>query len=87
MFRITAVTRELLALGMQNFIRGYITNIHINVLYTLTRTNMATVQNTEVIPGKVNVVTACTVRKYVQNWAIKRSHSLHCQKIRTKLAN
>jgi len=32
---------------------------------------MATVQNTEVIPRKLNVVTVCTVRNYVQNWAIK----------------
>ena len=45
--------------------------IHINVLYTLTSANMATVQNNEVIPGKLNVVTVCTVRNYVQNWAIK----------------
>jgi len=30
--------------------------IHINVLYTLTSTNMATVQNNEVIPGKLNAV-------------------------------
>jgi hypothetical protein len=37
----------------------------------LTSTNMATVQNTEVIPGKLNVVTVCTVRNYKQNWAIK----------------
>ena len=32
---------------------------------------MATVQNTEIIRGKLNVVTVCTVSSYAQNWAIK----------------
>lgn len=35
---------------------------------------MATVQNTDIIPGKLNAVTICTVSNYVQNWAIKMNN-------------